>query len=121
MTKLADKLREHGVYNTWDVLKRFAEPGKDVACRFTRCQPREVLPDRTAVFSPSHSTEPDAPWYQHGQEWFSGRMSESMPEAIAWASEKYGVDGWSTSPFSRSERIPTAVLDAARKFVKENP
>jgi hypothetical protein len=35
MSKLAESLRALKIYNTWDLLRTFADKGKDVACSYS--------------------------------------------------------------------------------------
>lgn len=114
--KLVDALRERKIYNDHGLL--LALGGKtDICISYAPYEHRSVRTRRTHVYSPSHHTDPDAWWGNHGKKTFIGKRSESMPKAIAWASEKYGITEWSTSPFGGS-KIPACVLVAAKEFVK---
>ena len=116
MSKLADKLRKMGVYNTHDMLTHFRVRGiSPIACVYF---PSETMRSgRSAVFSPFRKTDPDAAWYDYGGKTFVGKRAASMPQALAWAEAQYGVREWAPSPFGGY--IPKAILDAAKKAAKE--
>ena len=59
--------------------------------------------------------EPD---YDQGSKAFVGYRAESMPLALAWASERYGVTEWAPSPFGGAQ-VPKEIRDAAERAVKE--
>jgi len=118
MSKLADKLRKMGVYNTHDMLTHFRVRGiSPIACVYF--QSETMRSGRSAVFSPFRKSDPDAPWYNYGKKTFVGKRAESMPKAIAWATEQYGIEEWAPCPFGGAY-IPKAVLAAAKR-VKEQP
>lgn len=118
MSKLQDQLREMRVFNTHGLLKHFALKGRDVAVVYHTAVPRQCSCNHSVVYSPSHKTSPDAPWYNNGCKSFVGQKSESVPLAIAWATEKYGITEWVTCPTDRSAKIPAEVLEAAKKAAK---
>lgn len=41
----------------------------------------------------------DDAWYNHGCKPFHGKMKESLPDAQAWASKRFGVKAWARDPF----------------------
>ena len=110
---LRDRLRKVGVINTHDLLKKFGVPGKtDVAVHYYRPEPRMVRGPHSNVFSPSHKTDPQAHWSDHGCKAFTGNRAESSEEAIAWATEKYGIKEWVPDPTGMAVRVPKSVRDA---------
>jgi hypothetical protein len=120
MSKLVEQLREIGVINTHDLLRKFADVGKDVACSYSTSAARSVMCSRTTVFSPSHKTSPEsAAWYDYGNKTFNGGRTDSLNAAMAWASEKYGITEWATCPTDRSAKIPAYVLTRAKEALKE--
>lgn len=118
MSKIADQLRELRVFNTHEILSRFGAKGLDVAALYVTPSARSVMARATMIYSPSHQTNPNAAWYDNGCKSFVGTKEKSMPKAIAWASEKYGITEWATCPFDRSAKIPAEVLTAAKEAVK---
>lgn len=117
MSRLAEALRAMGIYNNHNLLSRFGEPGRDVWCEYHAPEPRSCTCQTTRVYSPSHKTRPDAPWYDHGRQAFIGNRAESMPLAVTWASERYGIDEWAPSPFGG--KVPAYVRKAAERAVRE--
>jgi hypothetical protein len=117
--KATERLRAIGVSNTHELLRRFAPKGMDVACMYYPAEPRACRGRATKVYSPSHKTDPEAAWYDRGQKSFGGERERSMAEAVAWASQRYGITGWATCPTDRTAKIPATVreraLDAVRK------
>ncbi len=114
-----DRLRAVGVFNTHELLTRFAAPGRDVSLRY---ESPVVL-----AWSPSHETDPAA-WYHHGQRvFFSGPgvlgldgRREAFERARAWALGRYGIpaDGWATDPTDRGTLVPREVREAALESIK---
>jgi len=113
---LAEKLRAHKIYNTHDLIVKFAAKGQDVCCMYVTRDARACRPPCTRVYSPSHKTDPKAHWACNGQKTFVGNRIDSLAKAIAWTSEAYQILDWSPCPFDRSARIPKAVRDAAELF-----
>lgn len=116
MSKLSDALNKLRVFNNWDLMRRFGERGKDVSCDYSTGWSRGCEPRHTSVSSPTFYTDPGAHWQNHGAKWFCGNRSESLPLAMVWASEQYGIDEWVTSPFGG--KVPKPVLVAAKAAVK---
>lgn len=116
--ELRKRLRAARIFNDYELLLRFAETCKAVGFAYHIPMPRSAEPCKSLVFSPTHKTDPGAHWTDHGCKVFIGMLAESMPKAEAWASETYGVTEWSTSPFDRTTKIPTAALVAAREAMK---
>lgn len=122
MSKLKDKLREHHIVNTYDLLVKFGVGGRDVACGFTGAgDARSCRCAATQVWRPKHNTDPRAAWYNYGRKTFVGARAESLPQAIAWATERYGITEWVSDPTDKNTKIPREVLDAALAFLKANP
>lgn len=119
MSKLSEGLRAMGIFNTHELLKRFGVKGKDVAVSYCPPLPRMVQAARSYVYSPSHKTDEQAGWYDYGRKAFIGKQAESMPRALAWASELYEIDEWAPDPTSRGSKVPKYVADAARAAVND--
>lgn len=121
MSKLSEALRGIGVFNTHNLLTRFGVKGKDIAVVYCPSPPGRMgigRPDKTIVMSPSHKTDRGAHWTHNGCMAFSGKKTESMPKAIDWATDRYGIEKWVADPTDRSAKIPEYVLEAAKKAVK---
>lgn len=114
-----ERLWELGLFNTHELLKRFADPGRDVACLYYPSQTRGSCA-KTQVYSPSHDTDPSAAWYDYRKKTFVGLRTDSMPLAEVWASAVYRVEHWVPCPTDPSARVPLAVRTRALKFIKEN-
>ncbi len=121
MSKTSEALRSCAIFNTHDILLRFGVKGKtDVAAIYYPAQARMVLGNRTSVYSPSHNTDPDSAWYDNKRKSFPGRIAESMPAAIAWASERYGITKWAACPTSKTTKIPVSVRKAALAILSDD-
>jgi hypothetical protein len=115
MSQYQERLRAAGIINTWDILTKFAAEGLDVACDFSGKGPaRSYECAKTRVWRPKHKTDPNAAWYDYGRKTFVGTREESMPLALKWASEKYGITQWVPCPTDRNAKIPKEVLDALK-------
>lgn len=112
MSKLSDALNELGVFNTWGLLQKFGVKGRDVAVSYS---PGGVgaRVSGSRVWSPSFKTNPGSPWYDRDQKTFAGLRVKSFPLALAWATERYGIEEWKPSPMSRGERVPAYVVTRA--------
>lgn len=117
MSQLADALRELNVFNEHNLVSRFGGP-RDVYVIYTPYEPR-IGGAYAQVISPHFKTEPTGGYWAHyGHKTFIGNKAESMPKAIEWATEHYGIAEWAPSPF-RGAKVPKHVLDAAKRAVKE--
>lgn len=121
---LKEKLRTHlNVINTYDLLVRFGKKREtDVAVSFHGRGPsRSLQPPQARVFSTSHNTNPKAAWYDRGCKTFVGNREESLPLAISWASQRYGIaePDWVPCPTSRNTYVPRSVMAAAMAALKE--
>ncbi len=116
--RFADALRGIGVINTHDMLVRFGQRRKDdVACLY-HVGHRGLAPE-TVAYSPSHHTDPqETGWRGLGRKHFHGSRRESMPKAIAWATERYGIADWRRCPMEPSNMVPATVLERAREAVR---
>jgi len=111
---LKKRLAKIGVINTWDLLKKFGVPHKtDIVVSYYPPESRSVRPARSHVSSPSHRTDPKASWYDYGNKSFPGYRDESVPEAVKWATETYGITEWAVDPTDPSGRVPKVVRDMA--------
>lgn len=68
------------------------------------------------VIRPGYKTDPGGPWYNHGHKTFNLWRREEKEakrlEAIAWASERYGITGeWQRDPWG--DYHPPGALEAA--------
>lgn len=117
-----DKLRAIQIRNVYELLARFADKGKDVACTYSPGHSRTFQTRGTQVCSPSHKTDPGGHWLDYGRKTFNGPQEESMPQAMDWASKKYGIDEWVPSPINpRSDKVPRAVRERALAAIKAQP
>jgi hypothetical protein len=94
--KLTDKLRERGVYNSWEFY------GNEVYISFRANQgSRDVLPSRWNVRKPGTSLS-DA-WYDNGCKSFGGSgrkgAAAGLEEAKKWASKEFGIKEWARDPY----------------------
>lgn len=116
MGKLEEALRERKIFNVHDLLVHFGGPG-DVSVRYIPAQPRTVMPSKSEVYSPHFKTNPDASWYDHGRMTFIAKKSVSLPAALRWAEQTYGVKEWANFDGSK---VPKHVIDKAKVFLKES-
>lgn len=127
--KSVEILHELGVINTHDLLTRYVTDGKlveqkvrkrrAIACVYLRGVSREMSLDHTYVYSPYFETNPDAAWFDRKKKAFRGSIKKSMPKALAWAKETYGIEKWATDPTDRSTRVPAEVRFFADQLVAE--
>jgi len=118
--KIVAALAALGVHNTYGVLKKFATTKQQAVAVSYRGRDRG-LPARIQVWSPLFKTDPDAAWYDNGSKTFgvySKDRTETLAEALAWASEQYNISEWATCPADRLTKIPKSVRDAAEKAAK---
>ncbi len=112
MTKaaLAASLRAVGVINTWDLLQRFADQKDDVAVSYV---PRPA--GRMGIAQYSKSQVWTSRRIGRGDaKTFAGNRAASFGVAKAWATEKYGITEWVTSPGADGGTvIPKSVYDRA--------
>ena len=119
MSKLADALRAMRVFNDHALLMRFAADRRMAVCvSYIPHEAQMVNAARSQVSSPFFKTDPRAHWSDHGCKTFVGNRAESMPLALAWAQEKYGVSEWAPSPFGGA-KVPKEIRDAAKRAVLE--
>lgn len=112
--KIVEELRAIKIYNTHDMLKRFAEQGEDVSCYFIGYgDGRSMQVAGTRVYSPSHQTDSKAHFLNRGCKTFLGPRDESMPLALAWASKKYSIKEWAVDPTDRNGKVPSIVRKRA--------
>lgn len=116
MSRLTETLRASRVFNTWDLLRRFGDKGKDIAVSYSTGSTVGV--HGTKVFSPSHETCPGAPWYDYNTKRFTGKRTESLEPALAWAQETYGISEWVVCPFDRYAMVPAYVRERAEAWAK---
>lgn len=113
MGKLADALSAMRIHNNHNLLSRFGGE-RDVWVEYV--PPDRVRAQKSAVYSITHQTDPNASWYDHGNKTFVGNRARSLPVALAWATETYGITEWAASPFGG--KVPAHVLAKAKAAVK---
>jgi hypothetical protein len=96
MSKLTDKLRERGVFNPHN----FYGPQPYIGQR-VKGGSRDVVPSSWQVHKAGLSLS--TAWYDYGAKSFSysgvASRKEALAEAIAWASERFGIKNWAKDPF----------------------
>ncbi len=50
--------------------------------------------NKSVVWRKGFKTDPKGPHYNHGNKTFVGNRTESLPQAMAWAGERYGIKEW---------------------------
>ncbi len=63
--------------------------------------------DKSSVYSPFFNTEPKSAWCDNGMKSFVGNRKESLPEALAWATAKYGITDWKGN--AMGDKVPAVV------------
>lgn len=122
MSLLSEKLRTHRIINVFDLLSRFGEKGKDICVTYSpRPSGRMGICgcNKSSVYSTSHKTDPHASWNDNGCKVFVGKRSESLPAAIQWATEKYGITEWVNNPCYGGGKVPAYVVQKAKQFLKQ--
>ena len=113
-----EKLRKIGIFNQHGLLQRFSAPTQDVGISWRPREARACKPAGAYVYSPSHHTDPNTHWMHYGCKTFTGNAKEAIAEAIAWASERYGITDWAVDPTDRSARVPAIVRKRALAAIK---
>lgn len=119
MSKLSDALREQKIFNNWYMLIQFGGD-MDVAVEYHR--PAEGRlgwcdSSRTRVWSPRKNPKLGGPTGL-SREWvknFLGIRKESLPAALAWASEEFR-EIYVVSPFGGY--LPKHIILKAKKSIK---
>lgn len=114
--EFCEALRAFGIHNSHNLLTAFGL-NNEVAIRFQSSVSRSVIPSRSQVFSPHFPTNPGGPWYDYGCKTFYGKRSESLPKAVAWAQETYGLGEFVMNPLDRSY-VPRALIERVKKELK---
>lgn len=117
-------LKEHlyrcGVHNTHALLRQFGDSGRDIAISYQRAPYGRMgfaTCNETRVWSPSFKTELNGPYYNHGAKTFIGNKADSMPLALAWAAEKYGIAEWASDPLNVNVKVPAYVRQRAEAWL----
>ena len=119
MTKLGEKLRAIRIFNNWDILVRFGDIN-DVSIEYHRpaegrmgwCETRH-----TRVWSPHQNPRLKIVGLKSGtSKDFQGSRSESLPAALAWASNEFGH---TYVPSPHGGYIPKHVLTKIKAALKE--
>lgn len=121
--KTQDALRSIKVFNTWELLKRFATKDIAIAVQYTgrdRMQSAHVQ-----VWSPYFATDEGAAWYDHNKKTFIVfDRKQSIIDGCTWAEKEYGIKEWGTCPMNRQTLIPLEVrklaLAEARRIRSQN-
>lgn len=112
--KTIDYLRGMGIHNTYELLRAFANPKRDIA--ISRGELRQHQ-----VHSPTHETDPKAAWYNHGRKTFYG-VGDKNPLLTAkqWVEQRYGIGPteWAVDPTDRATIVPKEVSARALAKVK---
>lgn len=116
MSKLSVALNALGIHNDHNLVSRFGTPKKDVFINYF--SPERARCGGAQVISPSHQTRPNEHWRDYGRMTFTGRRTDSLAEAVEWASKTYGITEWSASPFGPNAKVPTYILNAAKAALK---
>ncbi len=88
------------IINTYDQLNRAVKdgvisPNQAVAISYSPYEARSGRCSGSQVWSPFFKTNPEgAAWYEYGKKSFHGNRASSMPAAMLWATEKYGIVNW---------------------------
>lgn len=67
-------------------------PGGVFVC-FSSGDRRGSVP-ASQIVQVGQKTDPEGPWYNYGNKTFLGKRSESFPKAVAWATERFGIQNW---------------------------
>ena len=122
MSKLADQLREHKIFNNWNLLNQFGKTG-DVVIDFNRPSSglagiRELW--GTAVWSiykhPALTLPTRLLSTRTFQKEFFGPRKQSFPAALVWAHETFG-SLYAPSPFGG--HIPLHIKQKAIELVNK--
>lgn len=98
MSKVIDLLSKVGVYNDYD----FAEAGTTAGEVYVMYCPWDGMGvgcSVTRICLKNGHTDPDGPWYNRGNKTFTGKRKVSLPEALEWATTRYGISEWKRTPF----------------------
>lgn len=121
MSKLTDALNAIDIHNTHGLLFRFGVPKvDDVAVSYSASSMRGAV-QQTSVWSCSHETDPNERLRHMNQnnKTFIGPSRESFPAAKQWATERYRIRDWVSSPFGAGELVSQAVVLRARQFLEK--
>lgn len=117
MSKLREQLRARGIINTWDVLTKFGTKRNAIAVSYSRAPSGRMGYgdfNHATVWSPFFKTDPEE--HRYNGKVFGGNRAKSIPKAVAWATEKYGITEWATCPTDPSCKIPKELREAALAF-----
>lgn len=125
MSKTTEEFREHlFVLNGGDYAK--AAGIKVYVAYRPAITGRGGMSARWQIVGNGFKTDPDAHWQDYGQKTFGvyarDEKDRRLQEALAWASEQYGIPAWERSPFGAY--VPTGTVAAMKdrlKQAKANP
>jgi len=100
------------IINTYDQLRAAVEsklisPKQAVAISYTPPTSHSTHGRTTHIYSPFFATNPLAAWYDNDKKAFVGNKKESMPLAIAWATQEYKIIDWKRNRFG--DMVPAQV------------
>lgn len=99
MSKLADRLREHGIFNAWG----FAGHGNPYICYTPTDYGRGGQTAHFSVVRPGFQTDTNAHWQDYGCKTINAygkeRKRQAFEEIKKWASKQYGIKEWARTPF----------------------
>lgn len=107
--------------NSWEAAMAARAAGQpDVYLSYrARRGHRDVTPNGWQVIRPERKTDPDGQWfYQYNKTFIGNKDSEALQQAMAWASERYGIKEWVKVTGFGGDYFPAeaaAAIKAARK------
>ena len=114
-----DTLHRLDLINPYDVARAGPKPRVFIDYR-PQDLSRAGHPARWQVCGIGFKTDPDGHWEDYGHKTFNcfrpSKDKEFMRlEAVAWASEKYGVEEWEKSPYGSYHPLGTMAAAIRRK------
>jgi hypothetical protein len=83
---------------------------------------RDVTPNGWQVIRPEYKTDPDGQWfYQYNKTFVGNKNSEALQQAMAWASDKYGVTEWVKVPGFQGDYFPAEAAPAIKAAKQGQP
>ena len=116
MSALTVWLEKRGIVNISRLVSKYGRVGQDIYVTYSKGQ--GVVPACARVVSPSRKTDPSAHWTDNGCKSFSGSQRDAVAQAVAWASDEYGITEWAPSPFGNGGKVPKYIVDAVKAFMK---
>jgi hypothetical protein len=118
-----DVLRDLGVHNPYNAVV-FAKRRGVTPDVYIDYRPQDhLIGARWQVISPSHKTDPDGHWMNHGAKsfhvWNRRDRAAILEDAKAWAAEHYGVTEWAKITGLAPALFPKPVADVVTAAVRE--